>query len=248
MNNPISKFRVALASASLAALALSGSGINAQDTAEQAGPAPEALYAKTEQGDIDLYKLAPIPDYTPGRTAWGDPDFRGTWPTDSLGGLGFQRPPAQGDRVYLTEEEFTQREARMEGSRQAAQAETNANKLGMGNWVEMTGAGRRTSLIVEPKDGRLPPFTDYGKNMMTIGRSSWVAGQTYDWTTDFDSWDRCINRGFPGSMFPFRYNNGIRIFQSPGFVVLDLEMIHDSRIIPIVKKARRARSSTTMRA
>jgi hypothetical protein len=235
MTNPVSKFRVALASASLGALALAG-GLSAQQLDDQAGPAAKALYAGTEQGDIDLYHLAPIPDYTPGRTSWGDPDLRGTWPTDSLGGLGFQRTPEQGNQVYLSEEEFAKREARMEGSRQAAAAETNANKLGMGNWVEMTGAGRRTSLLVDPPNGRLPEFTEYGKNMMAIGRSSWVAGQTYDWTTDFDSWDRCITRGFPGSMFPFRYNNGVRIFQSPGFVVIDLEMIHDSRIIPIVKK------------
>ncbi|WEK48164.1 MAG: hypothetical protein P0Y56_07670 [Candidatus Andeanibacterium colombiense] len=233
-----SRIRTALASASLAAIALSGSVLYAQDDKkleEQAGPAPEALYAGTEKGVVDLYHLAPIPAYTPGKTAWGDPDFRGTWPIDSLGGLNLQRTAAQGNRVYLTDEEFAQREARMEQSREAASAETNANKLGMGNWVEMTGAGRRTSLLVSPENGQLPPFTEYAKQQMKIGRSSWVAGQTYDWVTDFDSWDRCVTRGFPASMFPFRYNNGVRIYQAPGYVVIDLEMIHDSRIIPIVK-------------
>ncbi|MBS1239536.1 MAG: hypothetical protein H6R45_242 [Proteobacteria bacterium] len=232
-----SKFRVAMASASLAAIAVAGTALSAADPEpnlqEQAPPPPPALLARTEQAPVDLNTLAPIPNYTPERTPWGDPDLRGTWPIDSLGGLNLQRTPAQGTRVYLTDEEFAQREARMEGSRQAATAETNANKLGMGNWVEMTGAGRRTSLLVSPADGRLPPFTEYGTRMMAIGRSSWVAGQTYDWVTDFDTWDRCVTRGFPASMFPFRYNNGIRIFQSPGFVVVDLEMIHDSRIIPI---------------
>ena len=229
-----SKIRLAL----IAATALTGSALFAQtapNLEEQAGPPPEALYAKTEQGLVDLNVLAPIPAFTPEKTAWGDPDLRGTWPTDSLGGLAFQRTPAQGTRVYLTDEEFAQREASMQRSREAATAETNANKLGMGNWVEMTGAGRRTSLLVEPADGRLPPFTEYAKQMMKIGRSSWVAGQTYDWVTDFDTWDRCITRAFPASMFPFRYNNGMRIYQAPGFVVIDLEMIHDSRIIPIVK-------------
>jgi len=232
MTRNFARLRIAVATAALTAAA----GLYAQDLEEKAGPPPEALYAGTEQGDIDLYHLAPIPDYTPTKTAWGDPKLSGTWPVDSLGGLGFQRPENQGERVYLTQEEFDQREGRMEASRNAATRETNSNKLGMGNWVEMTGAGRRTSLIVDPPNGRLPEFTDYGKNMMKIGRSSWVAGQTYDWTTDFDSWDRCVTRGFPGSMFPFRYNNGMRIFQSPGFVVVDLEMIHDSRIIPIVAK------------
>jgi hypothetical protein len=50
--------------------------------------------------------------------------------------------------------------------------------------------------------------------------------------TDFDSWDRCISRGFPASMFPFRYNNGIRIFQSPGYVTIALEML-GTRVIPV---------------
>jgi hypothetical protein len=121
----------------------------------------------------------------------------------------------------------------MAASREAASKETNAGKLGMGNWVEMTGAGRRTSLLVEPANGRLPELTPYGKQMAAIGRSSWMPNQTYDWVTDFDSWDRCVTRGFPASMFPFRYNNGMSIYQSPGYVVISLEMIHDARIIPI---------------
>jgi hypothetical protein len=240
MTYRISKLRLAMASASLAVLALAAGGASAQDSKpnldEKAGPPPEALYAKTEQAPVDLYHLAPLPNYTPKKTAWGDPDLRGMWPIDSLGGLPLQRTEAQGNRVYLTDEEFAQREGRMEASREAASKETNAGKLGMGNWVEMTGAGRRTSLLIDPANGRLPALTDYGKHMQAIGRSSWISGQTYDWVTDFDSWDRCVTRGFPASMLPFRYNNGVAIYQSPGFVVIDLEMIHDARVIPIVPK------------
>ena len=212
-----------------------GTGWAQPNLDEKAGPAPEALYAKTELAPVDLYHLAPIPAYTPKKTAWGDPDLRGMWPIDSLGGLNLQRRPDQGKRVYMTDEEFQQSESRMEASREAASKETNAGKLGMGNWVEMTGAGRRTSLLVDPDDGRLPPLTPYGEHMAAIGRSSWIPGQTYDWVTDFDSWDRCITRGFPASMFPFRYNNGVSIYQAPGYVVVSLEMIHDARIIPIEK-------------
>jgi hypothetical protein len=61
-------------------------------------------------------------------------------------------------------------------------------------------------------------------------RSTWRRGQDYDWVTDFDSWDRCITRGLPASMFPFMYNNGIRIFQAPGLVALQMEMIHETRM------------------
>ena len=97
----------------------------------------------------------------------------------------------------------------------------------------MTGAGRRTSMLVEPKDGRLPALTAEGERQMKLGRSSWVPRQSFDWVTDFDSWARCISRGFPASMLPFRYNNGIQILQAPGYVIVNLEMIHDARIIPL---------------
>jgi len=224
-----STIRMAMAAAILAGTALAGSAF-----AQQAA-APAAKPAATDT--LDLYHLPPYPKYNPKRTAWGDPDMRGTWPIDSLGGLPFQRTVAQGKRVFLTEEEYQAREKAMDRSRQAAANETKSNKLGMGNWVEMTGAGRRTSLLVDPEDGRLPELTPTGKRLNSIGRSSWVAGQSYDWINDFDAWDRCVTRGFPASMLPFRYNNGIQIFQAPGYFVISLEMIHDARIIPLGKNA-----------
>ena len=182
----------------------------------------------------ELYVLAPVSHaYVPKKTAWGDPDLRGMWPIDAIGGLSLQRTPAQGKRVWLSDQEYKAVSDNMEKFRNAAAAETKANRLGNGNWVEMTGAGRRTSMLIDPDNGRLPDLTEYGKKMQAAGRSSWVPGQTYDWVTDFDSWDRCITRGFPASMLPFRYNNGIQILQSPGYVVINLEMIHDARIIPL---------------
>jgi len=212
--------RIAVVSALLAATSLS--------------PASAETPAKPGETITDLTYLPPVPHtYKPKRTAWGDPDLRGTWPIDSLGGLPLQRTVEQGNRVFLNDEEYAVREKAMQRSREAAEKETKANKLGMGNWVEMTGAGRRTSLLIDPPNGRLPALTEEGKRRNAIGRSSWVKGQTYDWVDDFDSWDRCITRGMPASMLPFRYNNGIQIFQAPGYVVISLEMIHDARIIPL---------------
>ena len=218
--------RAALASAALATASLGSIGIaTAQNTA-----APAARSGAPQ----DLTILPPVSQsYKAKRTTWGDPDLRGLWPIDSLGGLPLQRTVEQGNRVFLNDEEYAKREAAMDRSRNAAANETKSNKLGMGNWVEMTGAGRRSSLLVSPANGRLPELTEYGKKANAAGRSSWVKGQTYDWVDDFDSWDRCVTRGFPASMLPFRYNNGIQIFQSPGYVVISLEMIHDARIIPI---------------
>ena len=185
----------------------------------------------------ELYVLPPVShSYVPKKTAWGDPDLRGMWPTDSFGGMYVQRPESMGDRVWLTDEEAKAVEARMAAQRDAPAKETKSGKLGMGNWVEMTGASRRTAMIVDPKNGRLPPLTPAGQKLADLGRSSWMdttKHQFFDWVTDFDSWDRCISRGFPASMFPFRYNNGVQIMQTPGYVVINLEMIHDARIIPL---------------
>ncbi|HEY5412405.1 MAG TPA: hypothetical protein VIJ94_16930 [Caulobacteraceae bacterium] len=190
--------------------------------------------AELRKDHPELYVLPPVSHaYQPKRTAWGDPDLRGMWPVDSIGGLPLQRTPAMGDRVWLTPQEYAVVQARMEKSREAPAKETKAGKLGMGNWVEMTGAGRRTSMLIDPKDGRLPELTPEGKRLTALGRSSWIRGQSFDWVTDFDSWDRCITRGFPASMLPFRYNNGVQIMQAPGYVVINLEMIHDARIIPL---------------
>ena len=65
----------------------------------------------------------------------------------------------------------------------------------------------------------LPEMTAEGKRLSALMKSSWaLPGETPVWDSplDFDTWDRCITRGMPASMFPFRYNNGVRIIQAPG--------------------------------
>src|SRR4029077_11593061 len=91
--------------------------------------------------------------------------------------------------------------------------------------------------IVDPPNGKLPEMTGEGQRLSSLMRSSWAAYPdevlTFDSELDFDTWDRCITRGMPASMFPFRYNNGVQILQTPGYVILNMEMIHEARIIPI---------------
>ena len=79
-------------------------------------------------------------------------------------------------------------------------------------------------------------MTAEGKRLSALMKSSWALPgetQTWDHWEDFDSWDRCITRGMPSSMMPYRYNNGVRIMQTPGYVILDLEMVHETRIVPV---------------
>src|ERR1700756_3040443 len=92
---------------------------------------------------------------------------------------------------------------------------------------------RLTSLISDPPNGRFPALTPKGKELYNQMHGSYKPGQTvFDSPADFDSWDRCITRGMPVSMLPRNYNNGMRIMQSPGYVLIVLEMAHEDRIIP----------------
>lgn len=199
-----------------------------------------------QDAPVDLTVLQPVPDdYKPKTTSWGDPDLRGTWPIDSIASLPFQRPPNFGNRFYVTEAEYQERLKQAAGSDERYDAEDKNNTIGFGHWVESDVGGRATALLVSPADGRLPAFTPEADKLYKAGRSSWTPNTDYDWVDDFDTWDRCVTRGFPASMFPFRYNNGIEIFQAPGQVVINLEMIHDSRVVPVVPKAKWAELQKT---
>ena len=181
----------------------------------------------------DLTTMPPVPtDYQPQKTPWGDPDLRGTWPIDNIASLPMNRPANFGDRFWLTEEEFAARQQQAERAGAAYDREDEAGTIGMGHWVESNSSGRRTSLLVSPADGQLPALTPQADALYKSGRSSWTPNASFNWVTDFDAWDRCITRGFPASMLPFRYNNGIRVYQAPGYVVIALEML-GTRVIPV---------------
>ena len=190
------------------------------------------------QSPEDLVTVPDVPrDYRPATTAWGEPDLRGTWPIDHLNFTPLQRPPEQAQRYYLTQEEYAERAAMLAERGRNYATEIEEETIGRGHWVEPGTANRRTSFLIDPPDGRLPELTEEGKRRAATKRSSYIAGQTYDSPQDFDTWDRCITRGLPASMFPFNYNNGIRIFQSPGLIAMQMEMVHETRIIPTDGKA-----------
>ncbi len=165
--------------------------------------------------------------YTPPKTPWGEPDLQGIWPLNHLISVPLERPKQFGDKANLTDEELAKAQAALEvrASRSKAGpipvADTSSKVM------------RQTSLIVDPPNGRFPELTDYGKKLQADMRSSYRPGQTvFDAVEDFSAWDRCITRGMPASMEPRNYNNGIRIMQSPGYVIILLEMAHEARVIP----------------
>ena len=189
--------------------------------------------------------------WTPPKTAWGDPDLQGTWPISYVGSVPLERcagfggrggtppPPCDQQKAFFTEDEYRARQAATAGRGDRYADAIKAGNLGgafQAGIVDPTVPQRQTSLIVDPPNGRLPEMTDEGKRLSALMRSSWaLPGETptYDSEFDFDTWDRCITRGMPASMFPFRYNNGVQIIQAPGYVILNMEMIHEARIVPI---------------
>jgi hypothetical protein len=169
-------------------------------------------------------------------TAWGDPDLQGMWPIMHLIATQLQRNPQYGERRLLTDEEYQRAQGTLERRDAAYYQQVGNSELGMGSWAESTvrsDAARLTSLIAYPENGRFPELTARGEALRPEFGSSWSRSAYDSPQDDFDTWDRCITRGMPSSMLPFNYNNGIQILQSPGYVVINLEMIHEARIVPI---------------
>ena len=165
--------------------------------------------------------------WTNPKTPWGEPDLQGIWPLNHLIATPFQRPERFGERRFLTDEEFAAAQKNAE----------NRNKRFESGAIPQADSGsevtRLTSLMTDPPNGRFPALTPRGKELYDKMGGSYKPGKTvFDSPEDFDTWDRCITRGLPVSMLPRNYNNGIRIMQSPGYVVILLEMAHEARIIP----------------
>jgi len=166
------------------------------------------------------------------RTPWGDPDLRGKWPLDYLAQTPRIRPPQFGNRATLTDDEYAAALKSAQAQQQIYGKEVKAGKMGMGHWTERGLPLRQTSLTVEPANGRMPPATPEGELRARSMKSSWTEDH-WDWTDDFNSFDRCITRGMPASMLPGVYNSGIELWQGPGYVAIRLEMVHETRIIPL---------------
>jgi hypothetical protein len=148
-----------------------------------------------------------------------------------------ERPEKYGTREQFTAEELAEQRKGIDAQNARYQQENSQNKLGMGHWVEETDTPLQTSLIVDPPNGRLPAQTAVGKDMSSKMGSDWNR-QVFDSVADFGTWNRCITRGLPEGMFPNPYNNGIQIVQAPGYVVINLEMVHEARIVPLGKVPR----------
>jgi hypothetical protein len=177
------------------------------------------------------------------RTPWGDPDIQGTWTTDDTIGVPIQRPPALGNKLFLTDADLAEQAARLAEARRAAQAAVPAGAAPApigppDHWGENASKPvRQTSFVVDPPDGRIPAVTPEGQKR-AAGRDTGSFGAgPFNRPEDMTNFDRCISRGVVGSMLPRPYGNGLEIVQGPGFVAIRHEMIHEARIIPLTSAA-----------
>ena len=99
-------------------------------------------------------------------------------------------------------------------------------------WMERGKRSERTSLVVDPVDGRAP-YTPAERTKADAFAAAINAVGAADSWEDRNLYERCITRGMPGAMMPGFYNHNYQILQAPGCVVLVVEMIHDARIIPL---------------
>lgn len=187
--------------------------LSAQTQAPGARPASAAATAK------------PVP-----RTPWGHPDLQGTWDYRTITPL--ERPREFGTREFYTEEEKKTLEGRAGRRMDAPPDEIRPGLTHAQYWTDpgrFIADGYRTSLIIDPRDGRVPPQTAEGRARAARApdrgnsvNASWL---------DRGNAERCITYGLPNASLPTLYNNNIRIVQSPDSAVVVHEMIHEARVV-----------------
>ena len=204
---------------------------------------------------LALPALAAAQDAAGPRTPWGDPDLQGIWDYRTLTPL--ERPAELGDKAFLTEEEAAtlERETLARNERllnRAAETTSASDQVdrradgtpGFYNnfWLDRgttAVATRRTSLIVDPADGRLPALTEPARRRANSPEAARIAGvrrgrlpaASYE---DLDAGDRCIQHAKAGPpLSTGGYNNNMQLFQTPDHVVILAEQNYDARIVPL---------------
>ena len=175
--------------------------------------------------------------WTPARTPWGHPDLRGIWDFQSVTPL--ERPAEFAGRDVLATAEAAELERRalerLNADRRDGGAEADLARAYNEVWYgRKPVSNKRTSLVIDPPDGRVPSLTPEGQKIVAQVRNRRGDQGSVAWTDELDSYTRCISRVMP--RLPQNYNSGTQIFQAPDWVVLQYEQF-DRRVIPLDGRA-----------
>jgi hypothetical protein len=221
--------------AAAAAALLASGGVIAQT------PAPRRADPIKANEVPQRKKIAPVPKrgtYVPPKTPWGDPDIAGDYNNSDESGIPFERPDEFAGRRI---EDITQEElARLVAQRQQQTIERTPTlsefpgATSPMHWFEnYYAANSRPWLVTDPADGKVPPQTAEARERAAARQAARKGRGPADSWEDRSLYDRCITRGIPGSMMPAIYGNSYHIHQSPGYVTITYEMVHDTRVIPL---------------
>jgi hypothetical protein len=194
-----------------------------------------------------VFAAATVIGQTPGRSAplrtpWGDPDLQGLWTNATI--TPFERPATMSGKPVLTEQEAAEFEKETLRARDAdnraggtdADLARSYNQFWYDRGTKVVGT-RRTSLVVDPPDGRVPSLIPAAQ-LRADARLEARRRSPADGPEDRSLVERCILWPVAGPpMIPGGYNNNYQILQTPGYVVILIEMIHDVRIIPLDGRA-----------
>ena len=225
---PLAAFAIAIAALSLAPASVAG----------QAGAAGTTAQTATR-------RTRTLP-----RTPDGQPDLQGVWLSNSATPL--ERPKALEGRQFLTDEEVADLKKRADrifknedsdfaagdsvflaalGSVERYKSPNGSTENSV--WMVNREFDNRTSLIADPPDGKIPPLTPEAQQRQAAARIA--AQRPPAGPEDLSNAYRCITTGVPklGGLYGAGHFGYYQIFQTPGYVVLAMETIHDARIIPL---------------
>jgi hypothetical protein len=195
---------------------------------------------------VTMAGQAPSAARTSPQTLDNQRDLQGIWTNATMTPL--ERPPELAGKEFFTEAEAAAYEKQMRERNDADRRNSNAEAdLAVGYNAAWWDRGtkivstRRTSLIVEPRDGRIPPLTSDAQQK-AAARAEARRLHPADGPENGSLADRCIVRGTAGPpMLPAGYNNTYQILQTPDHVAILIEMIHDARIISLDARPHLAR-------
>ena len=175
-------------------------------------------------------------NWTAPRTPDGQPDLEGIWSNATITPL--ERPAQLAGKQFLTEKEAAEYAKKLvqENNADIREGRDTDSDIALAyndSWYDRGTIvpTRRTSLIIDPSDGKIPPLTPQAQKREAARAAAMSKSGAADSWTDRNLAERCLTRGAP--KMPGGYNNNFLIAQNPGYVAILQEMIHEVRIIPL---------------